>query len=95
MKNIQKAQSNLVNDTCTDCGSYADIGAVIDEYDTQLVIERVGDDAKEQAQQLIDLACKRFGDLQCLVSETEEGASLTITFNYSAEKMIFQLENNL
>ncbi len=43
MKNIQKAQSNLVNDTCTDCGSFVDVGAVIDEYATVLELELNGD----------------------------------------------------
>ncbi|MGL4615543.1 MAG: DUF406 family protein, partial [Shewanella sp.] len=34
MKGIIAGQAHTVNDTCTDCGSFVDIGAVIDEHDT-------------------------------------------------------------
>ena len=46
MKGIIEAQSPTVNDTCTDCGSFVDIGAVIDEHDTLLTLNFVGDSAQ-------------------------------------------------
>lgn len=95
MKNIQDAQSNLVNDSCNDCGSYADIGAVIDEHDRLLVINLFGDQADEKSKTLSNLACARFEDVKCHVQRTGSGIDLTIEFAFSAEKMIFQLENTI
>ncbi|QYJ87774.1 YfcZ/YiiS family protein [Shewanella mesophila] len=95
MKNIEKGQSALVNDTCTDCGSYADIGAVIDEHDTVLVIEKLGAEALEQLETLVKLAKVRFDAVQADIVEIEGGQQLSLTFAFSAEKMIFQLQNNL
>lgn len=94
MKNIQNAQSQLVNDSCNDCGSYADIGAVIDEHDTILVINVNSAQADAEAKVLSDKAQARFDDVVVLSKATNEGVELSITFNYSAEKMIFQLENS-
>lgn len=95
MKNIEKAQSTLVNDTCTDCGSYADIGAVIDEHDTVLVIEKLGLDAQKQLEALVNAAKTRFENIKADIVEIDGGLQLSLTFAFSAEKMIFQLQNNL
>ena len=43
MKRHNRSKSPTVNDTCTDCGSFVDIGAVIDEHDTLLTLNFVGD----------------------------------------------------
>lgn len=95
MKNIQDAQSNLVNDSCNDCGSYADIGAVIDEHDRSLVLNLLGEQADEKAEKLSELACARFEGVKCNIQRTGAGVNLTIEFAFSAEKMIFQLENTI
>lgn len=95
MKTIQKAQSALVNDTCTDCGSYADIGAVIDEHDTLLVIEKMGEGAAQQLAELASAAKARFSTVQADTIAIDGGQQLSLTFAFSAEKMIFQLENSL
>mgnify|MGYP002063334195 CR=1 FL=1 len=95
MKKIQEGQSELVNDTCTDCGSYADIGAVIDEFDTVLTLSRQGEQAQSELQSLADAAKARFEGVVSEMIPVEDGLQLTLTFGYSAEKMIFQLEHGL
>ncbi|BAJ02298.1 DUF406 family protein [Shewanella violacea] len=94
MKNIQNAQSSLVNDTCTDCGSYADIGAVIDEHDRQLVVHFTGPQAQAESELLTQKVKARFEDVNVGSVSQDSGISLTINFSFSAEKMIFQLENS-
>lgn len=95
MKKIQSAQSNLVNDTCNDCGSYADIGAVIDEHDTQLIISFQGDQAQSESAMLAKKAQDRFEQVAITTSKDDKGVTLQIDFSFSAEKMIFQLENSI
>lgn len=95
MKNIQERQSDLVNDTCNDCGSYADIGAVIDEHDRVLTIAITGDDAQAQIERLVNAATARFDNVAVEVIDDETGKTLSLTFAFSAEKMIYQLHNNL
>ena len=95
MKNIQKAQSNLVNDTCTDCGSFVDVGAVIDEYDTVLELELNGENCEQLADEVIVKAQQRFEGVSFDKQLQGQTAKVNITFSFSAEKMIFQLENGL
>lgn len=95
MKNIQERQSDLVNDTCNDCGSYADIGAVIDEHDRVLTIEIAGDDADMQIERLVNAAKARFDNVEVDVIDKAGSKILSLTFAFSAEKMIYQLHNNL
>lgn len=95
MKSIKDGQSNLIHDTCTHCGSFVDIGAVIDIDDTQLALHFTGEQALEQAQSLADKASARFDKVKVDIQATESGVNLIISFDVSAEKMIFQLENRL
>ncbi|KFZ37341.1 hypothetical protein HR45_11860 [Shewanella mangrovi] len=95
MKSIKDAQSSLVNDTCAECGSYVDIGAVIEESDTLLKVEFVGESAIEQAEQLGQQAKARFADVTYQVQAMVDGAQLLVNFGCSAEKMIFQLQHSL
>ncbi|MGS0675705.1 DUF406 family protein [Shewanella sp. 0m-4] len=95
MKNIQKAQSNLVNDTCTDCGSFVDVGAVIDEYDTVLELELNGENCEQLAEEVIAKAQQRFEGVTFEKQLQGQSVKINLTFSFSAEKMIFQLENGL
>lgn len=95
MKGIIEAQSPTVNDTCTDCGSFVDIGTVIDEHDTLLTLNFVGDSAQADAESMATRAQTRFAEVQTEFVTKTEGVDLLLTFNVSAEKMIFQLENGL
>ncbi|ABM24980.1 hypothetical protein GCM10007984_15580 [Shewanella putrefaciens] len=95
MKGIIAAQSPTVNDTCTDCGSFVDIGAVIDEHDIVLEIQFTGASAKDDAENMAERAKARFGKTQAKFVTVETGMSLQLVFDVSAEKMIFQLENGL
>ncbi|MEC4725251.1 YfcZ/YiiS family protein [Shewanella sp. D64] len=95
MKNIKESQSALVNDTCTDCGSYADIGAVIDEHDTLLTVSFTGSEAQAEAEVISVKAKARFDGVESVIKVENEIVTLNISFAYSAEKMIFQLENGI
>lgn len=95
MKSIKEGQSLNVNDTCTDCGSFADIGAVIDEKDTLLEIILLGDDAQVRADDYTAKARAKFENVVADVTTDERGLILNLTFEFSAEKMIFQLQNQL
>ncbi|MCF1427010.1 MAG: YfcZ/YiiS family protein [Shewanella sp.] len=93
MKSIKDAQSDLINDTCTCCGSFIDIGAVIEADDTELKLVLNGTDAQVQAQELADKAVNRFPNTQVAMTQLESGVELVLTFSVSAEKMIFQMSN--
>lgn len=95
MKGIIAEQSPTVNDTCTDCGSFVDIGAVIDEQDTLLELNFAGEQAKADAAVMIERAQARFKHTQATLTVHETGVLLQLTFDVSVEKMIFQLENGL
>ncbi|MCH1927041.1 YfcZ/YiiS family protein [Shewanella sp. C32] len=95
MKSIKDAQSSLVNDTCAECGSYVDIGAVVEEGDTKLQLNLAGANAKAEAGMLAEQAQQRFADAVVELQEQEHSVQLSIVFGCSAEKMIFQLQHNL
>ncbi|GGI85170.1 DUF406 family protein [Shewanella gelidii] len=95
MKSIRESQSPNVNDTCTDCGSFADIGAVIEENDTLLEVELFGETAEQKAEELVNLALKKFDGVTSSIEKLEDKILLKLDFGFSAEKMIFQMQNNL
>lgn len=94
MKNIQQRQSDLVNDTCNDCGSYADIGAVIDEHDTVLILQ-YSLEQQHTVDELVTKAQYRFDDVRADITQDDAMLTLKLQFQFSAEKMIFQLENHI
>ena len=92
VKKIREQQQN-VNDTCTDCGSFVDIGAVIDEHDTELTLIFNGENAKFDAQEIVNKATQRFEHVVVDLSDVDNSIKLTFTFAVTVEKMLFQLEN--
>ena len=94
IKQIKQQQGN-VSDNCTECGSYADIGAVVEADDTLLVLNFSGEDAFIQAQAVQSMAQQRFSDAKADIIEVDNMIRLTLEFAFSVEKMIFQLENQL
>ena len=95
MKSIEESQSKSIHDTCTHCGSFVDIGAVIEADDTHLVLNLLGADALTKAKALADKAVSRFANATFDIKETTDGVELSLNFTVSAEKMIFQLQNSL
>lgn len=91
---IKKQQDN-VNDTCTDCGSFVDIGAVIDEHDTELKLVFNGDNAENEAQVIADKAKNRFDKVDTVLNKSSDKVELVLTFSVTVEKMLFQMENGL
>ncbi|AZG73448.1 DUF406 family protein [Shewanella livingstonensis] len=90
-----KQQQGHVSDSCTDCGSYVDIGAVVEAEDTLLVLSFIGDNALLQAQTMQQIAQQRFTDTKADIKNVDNSISLQLEFAFSVEKMIFQLENQL
>lgn len=95
MKGIIAGQAVTVNDTCTDCGSFVDIGAVIDEQDTVLELSFAGAEAEVEATKMLERAQARFSQTQGNIVQDEASVTLKLVFDVSVEKMIFQLENGL
>lgn len=95
LENIKNNQEQ-VNDTCTDCGSFVDIGTVIDEHDNQLIIKLSGQQAQAEASRLIDTASARFEQVNhTLEQSSDTDLVVTLTFDVAVEKMLFQLENGI
>ena len=94
IKTITK-QDVQVSDSCNDCGSFVDIGTVIDEQDTQLILQVEGETALADAQAIIEKAETRFDSVNTRFDETDNHITVFIDFEFTAEKMIFQLENSL
>ncbi len=94
IKTITK-QDVQVSDSCNDCGSFVDIGTVIDEQDTQLILQVEGETALADAQAIIEKAETRFDSVNTRFDETDDHITVFIEFEFTAEKMIFQLENSL
>ncbi|MBB1441521.1 DUF406 family protein [Shewanella sp. SG41-4] len=94
IKQIKKQQGN-VSDSCTECGSYVDIGAVVEAEDTLLQLSFAGDNALLQAQSIQQIAQERFPDTKADIIDENNIISLKLDFSFSVEKMIFQLENQL
>ncbi|NKF52587.1 DUF406 family protein [Shewanella sp. WXL01] len=93
VKKIIEQQGN-VNDSCPECGSFVDIGAVIDEHDCVLTIKSSSDKIQE-LEQIVEKAKQRFSNVEVNYTHTGDGESVDIVFDVAAEKMIFQLENQL
>ena len=95
MKSIKAAQSDLVNDTCAECGSFVDIGTVLEEDDTLLQLDFVGETAVADAAAIVEQTAARFSDAAITQQATDDGVRLAINFSCSAEKIIFQLQHRL
>ncbi len=92
------SQEKNVDEVCEACGTIVELGSVICEDDTVLVLPFTGVDAvsvKQLAQKYIDAATERFATVE--VSKTEQadenGASceLSLKFECTAEKLIFEM----
>ncbi|WP_153913178.1 DUF406 family protein [Shewanella sp. TC10] len=94
IKTITK-QEVQVSDSCNDCGSFVDIGTVIDEQDTQLILQVEGSTAADDAESIINKAKARFDNVNTRLDKTATHLTVFIDFEFTAEKMIFQLENSL
>ncbi|QSX38862.1 DUF406 family protein [Shewanella sedimentimangrovi] len=95
MKSIEEQQSSTINDTCNDCGSFVDIGTVLDEQDTCMTLSFSGVDAEVKAKELATLALARFPGCRAQLETEANGCRLVLQFDVSAEKLIFALDNGL
>ncbi|MBB1267967.1 DUF406 family protein [Shewanella sp. SR44-3] len=86
---------NQVNDSCNTCGSFVDIGTVIEANDGELEIRLQGENAEVDAACLKEKALQRFKSVSASMKSIDDGVILALNFEYTVEKMIFQLEENL
>ncbi|MGB5444318.1 MAG: YfcZ/YiiS family protein [Psychromonas sp.] len=97
------SQDKSTNDVCTDdvceaCGSFVELGSVIAEDDTVLVLPFVGKDKEAVnalSQKYIDAAKGRFETVQVSTQESTSGddvtLQVTLNFDCTAEKLIFEM----
>ena len=85
-------------DVCESCGSIVELGSVITDDDTVLVLPFSGSDkvtVEQLAQKYIDAAQTRFPEV--VVSKEEKSDAegdhikLVLTFDCTAEKLIFEM----
>jgi uncharacterized protein YfcZ (UPF0381/DUF406 family) len=96
---MSEVQNNTCEaDVCEACGTIVELGTVIAEDDTVLVLPFEGAnevDVKALAQKYIDVAKARFDTVEVTQKEskTEKGlkVEITLTFSCTAEKLIFEM----
>ncbi|HIP76346.1 MAG TPA: DUF406 family protein [Psychromonas hadalis] len=96
---MSEVQNNTCEaDVCEACGTIVELGSVIAEDDTVLVLPFEGSDeagVKALAQKYIDAAKARFDtvDVAQEESKTEAGieVKIALTFTCTAEKLIFEM----
>lgn len=89
---------NEVCDVCEACGSIVELGSVITEDDTVLVLPFSGTDensVKQLAQKYIDAAKARYETVAIKIDENRDEDKITLevslTFECTAEKLIFEM----
>lgn len=92
------SQDQNTNDICEACGTFVELGSVIAEDDTILVLPFSGVDkesVEQLAQKYIDAAVARFASVECnkKTETTATGATceLALQFECTAEKLIFEM----
>lgn len=92
------SQDKNENDVCEACGTFVELGSVIAEDDTVLVLPFTGKDKEAVnalAKKYIDAAKERFATVQVSTQETasDNGVTLQVTLNFecTAEKLIFEM----
>jgi len=94
----EKNLSAEAADVCEACGTIVELGSVIAEDDTVLVLPFEGTDeasVNKLAQKYIDAAKARFATVEVsqTLTTTEQGfaCQLTLGFECTAEKLIFEM----
>ena len=92
------SQDQNTNDVCEACGTIVELGSVIAEDDTVLVLPFSGEDkasVEQLAQKYIDAAKERFPEVVATTEESSdtdgEHIKLALAFECTAEKLIFEM----
>ena len=92
------SQDKSDDDVCEACGSFVELGSVISEDDTVLVLPFTGEESQAVnvlAKKYIDAATARFETVQVSTQEStgNNGVTLQVTLNFdcTAEKLIFEM----
>ncbi len=92
------SQDQNTNDVCEACGTIVELGSVITEDDTVLILPFTGADkasVEQLAQKYIDAAKARFATVEVTTQESHGADSVTLevslSFECTAEKLIFEM----
>ncbi len=92
------SQNKNADDVCEACGTFVELGSVIAEDDTVLILPFNGADQESVdllAKKYIDAATERFATVQVSKKEAaaESGVSceVSLQFECTAEKLIFEM----
>ena len=77
------------------CGGFVDIGKLIETNDTLLVVHFNGHNSKAGATRLQLKAEQKFKNVTASMKVMDDGVILSLNFEYTVEKLIFQLEEGL
>ena len=92
------SQDKNVNDVCEACGTIVELGSVIAEDDTVLVLPFTGKDkasVEQLAQKYIDAAKARYTTVEVSTQENSDEIGVhievSLRFECTAEKLIFEM----
>ncbi|WP_372882816.1 DUF406 family protein [Psychromonas sp.] len=92
------SQDKSTDDVCEACGSFVELGSVIAEDDTVLVLPFTGKDKQAVnalSEKYIEAAKARFATVEVSTQETINGDDVTLqvslNFDCTAEKLIFEM----
>ena len=95
---MSEDKNSTETDVCEACGTIVELGSVISEDDTVLVLPFDGTDeagVNKLAQKYIDAAKTRFETVgvsqETLKTEQGFACAVTLTFECTAEKLIFEM----
>jgi uncharacterized protein YfcZ (UPF0381/DUF406 family) len=84
-----------INETTDACGAFVDIGKLIEANDTLLVVHFNGHKSKAGAARLQLKAEQKFKNVTASMKVMDDDVILSLNFEYTVEKLIFQLEESL
>lgn len=93
MSQDQNKNNSDETDVCEACGTIVELGSVITEDDTELLLPFSGD---EEAVALLvkkysEAAKARFSTVEVNVEKKNSGVELSLRFECTAEKLIFEM----
>ena len=98
MSEDKNTANECTADVCDTCGAIVELGSVIAEDDTMLVLPFTGEDkasVEQLAQKYIDAAKERYPEVVVTTEESRdadgEHIKLALTFECTAEKLIFEM----
>jgi uncharacterized protein YfcZ (UPF0381/DUF406 family) len=89
------AVGERVKETRDSCDAFVDIGNIVEANDTGLDVHFNGLNSKLRAARLQLKAEQKYKNVSASMKIMDDGVILSLNFEYTVEKLIFQLEENL